>query len=137
MPKLDEFDDHLFLVLHFPRFDKQSRITHPSEVDVFAGAGYIVTVHSGDLRPLVKLFSDCQASEEVRADLMGRGSGYLLYRVLDSLVDDNFPILRKIIANVDGLEERVFETIGQEVVRELALLRRDVLSYRRVVRPQI
>ena len=137
MPKLDEFDDHLFMVMHFPQFDKQSRITQPSEVDVFAGAGYIVTVHSGDLRPLVKLFSDCQASEEVREDIMGRGSGYLLYRVLDSLVDYSFPILRRIMANVDDLERRVFETFGQDVVRELALIRRDVLSYRRLVRPQI
>ena len=38
MPKLDEFDDHLFMVLHFPSFGEQSRITQPSEVDVFAGA---------------------------------------------------------------------------------------------------
>ena len=141
MPKLDELDDHLFMVMHFPRFDKQSRITQPSEVDVFAGAGYIVTVHSGELRPLVKLFTDCQTSDEVRQGVMGRGSGYLLYRMLDSMVDYSFPILfpilRSIMANVDGLERRVFETFGQDVVRELALVRRDVLSYRRVVRPQI
>ena len=141
MPKLDELDDHLFMVMHFPRFDKQSRITQPSEVDVFAGAGYIVTVHSGELRPLVKLFTDCQTSDEVREGVMGRGSGYLLYRILDSMVDYSFPILfpilRRIMANVDDLERRVFETFGQDVVRELALVRRDVLSYRRVVRPQI
>ena len=141
MPKLDELDDHLFMVMHFPRFDKQSRITQPSEVDVFAGAGHIVTVHSGELRPLVKLFTDCQTSDEVRQGVMGRGSGYLLYRMLDSMVDYSFPILfpilRRIMANVDDLERRVFETFGQDVVRELALVRRDVLSYRRVVRPQI
>ena len=68
---------------------------------------------------------------------MGRGPGYLLYRILDSMVDYSFPILRRIMANVDDLERRVFETFGQDVVRELALVRRDVLSYRRVVRPQI
>ena len=137
MPKLDEFDDHLFMVLHFPSFDRQSRITQPSEVDVFAGADYIVKVHSGDLRPLVKLFSDCRTSDEVREDIMGRGSGYLLYRVLDAMVDYCFPILRRIMASVDDLEQRVFETFGQDVVRELALIRRDILSYRRLVRPQI
>ncbi|MBI4354483.1 MAG: carbamoyltransferase, partial [Candidatus Omnitrophica bacterium] len=49
------FEDHLFLVLHFPRFDKQRRLTIPSEVDVFVGANYVVTVHTGELRPLVKL----------------------------------------------------------------------------------
>ena len=142
MPKLDELDDHLFMVMHFPRFDKQSRITQPSEVDVFAGAG----LHRD--RALGRAPSAGQAlqptarrSDEVREDVMGRGSGYLLYRMLDSMVDYSFPILfpilRSIMANVDGLERRVFETFGQDVVRELALVRRDVLSYRRVVRPQI
>ena len=137
LPKLDEFEDHLFLVLHFPRFNMESRITIASEVDVFAGATYVVTVHGGDLRPMTKLFHDCQANQELRREVMGHGSGFLLYRILDSLVDYCFPILGRIIGNVNSLEERVFDTRGQAVVREMALLRRDILSYRRVVRPQI
>jgi magnesium transporter len=107
LPKLDEFDDHVFLVLHFPMFSREFRITRPSEVDVFAGANYIVTVHAGNLRPLTKLFDDC------------------------------FPILNKLIAKVNETEERVFDAWGQKVVREMAELRRDILSYRRLVRPQI
>ena len=107
LPKLDEFDDHVFLVLHFPMFSREFRITRPSEVDVFAGANYIVTVHAGNLRPLTKLFDDC------------------------------FPILNKLIAKVNETEERVFDACGQKVVREMAELRRDILSYRRLVRPQI
>ena len=137
LPKLDEFEDYLFLVLHFPRFNRESRITVASEVDVFAGATYVVTVHDGNLRPLTKLFSDCQATEELRQQAMGHGSGFLLYRILDSLVDYCFPILGRVIGNVNNLEERVFDTSAQRVVREMALVRRDILSYRRVVRPQI
>ncbi len=137
IPKLDEFEDHLFLVLHFPRFDKQRRLTIPSEVDVFVGANYVVTVHAGDLRPLVKLFHDCQASDAIRQEVMSRGSGYLLYRILDNLVDNSFPILSKIVENVNFVEQQVFETRGQKLIREMAMLRRDILSYLRLVRPQI
>jgi len=107
LPKLDEFDDHVFLVLHFPMFSREFRITRPSEVDVFAGANYIVTVHAGNLRPLTKLFDDC------------------------------FPILNKLIAKVNETAERVFDAWGQKVVRDMAELRRDILSYRRLVHPQI
>ncbi|MSQ22299.1 MAG: magnesium transporter [Dehalococcoidia bacterium] len=137
IPKLDEFEDHLFLVLHFPRFDKERRLTIPSEVDVFVGATYVVTIHAGDLRPLVKLFHDCQASDAVRQEVMNRGSGYLLYHILDNLVDNSFPILSKIVENVNFVEQQVFETRGQKLIREMAVLRRDILSYLRLVRPQI
>lgn len=137
LPKLDEFDDYLFLVLHFPRFNKETRITLSSEVDIFVGSNYVVTVHNGELRPLVKLFEDCQASEGMRQELMSRSSGYLLYRILDVLVDYCFPILSKVVQNVNLVEERVFDTRGQKVVREMALLRRDILSFLRLVRPQI
>ncbi len=137
MPKLDQFEDHIFLVLHFPRFNKESRITQPCEVDVFTGANYVITVHDGNLRPLTKLFQDCQASQELRDVLMSQGSGYLTYRILDTLVDYCFPILNKVIDNVNMVEEQVFETWDPNVVREMARLRHDILSYRRIVRPQI
>lgn len=137
LPKLDKFDDHVFLVLHFPRFNQESHITLPSEVDVFVGANYVVTSHPGELRPLNKLFADCRDSEEVRQATMGQDSGLLLYRILDALVNYCFPVLDRVIESVDSLEERVFDTWGQKVVREMAVLRRDILSYRRIVRPQI
>jgi len=137
LPKLDEYDTYLFLVLHFPIFSKQSRITLRAEVDTFVGADYVVTVHTGVLKPLVKLFHDCQQSDVVRQEVLGRSSGYLLYRILDTLVDYCFPILRKVIQNVDLIEERIFEEREREVVKEISVIRRDIISYRRIVRPQL
>lgn len=138
LPKLDEYPDYLFLVLHFPLFNKQLRLTQPSEVDVFVGAKYVITVHSGELRPLTKLFQDCVASEAIRQETMGRSSGWLLYQILDDLVDYCFPILDKIVENVDQVEKRIFESTHENaVLLELAEVRRDILSYRRTIRPQI
>ena len=137
LPKLDEYPDYLFLVLHFPLFQKQMHLTVPSEVDIFAGSHYVVTVHAGDMRPLMKLFRDCQSSEAVRQEVMAGSSGMLLYRVLNKLVAYSFPILNKIISNVESAEERIFDTGERRLVQELAFLRRDILSYRRMVRPQI
>jgi magnesium transporter len=74
-PKIDEYEDHLFIVLHFPVFDKENRITKPSEVDIFIGENYLVTVHcSADLKPLAKFFRECQAHEESKGKYLGRGS---------------------------------------------------------------
>ena len=139
LPKVDDYDEqhHLFLVFHFPLFDREMRITVPSQVSIFVGQDYVVTVHRGDLRPLVKLFQDCQTSEAVRQGLMGQSVGYLLYRILDGLVDYCFPILNKVIEAVDNLEVRILDVRARGLVRELSLVERDVISYRRIVRPQI
>ena len=96
-PKIDEDDDHLFIVMQFPVFDKQNRITRPSEVDVFIGEDYVVTVHcNGDLKPLSAFFRECQMRDESRAAYLGRSSGYLLYHIIDRLVNYCFPILNHI-----------------------------------------
>ena len=85
LPKMDDYDDYLFLVLHFPLFNRDAGLTVPSQVSIFVSGDYLVTVHRGDLRPLMKLFADCAASEPVRKTVMGHSSGYLLYRILDGL----------------------------------------------------
>jgi len=137
-PKIDEDDDHLFMVLQFPVFDKETRITRPSEVDVFIGENYVVTVHcSGDLKPLSKFFRECQMREESRAAYLGRSSGYLLYHIIDRLVNYCFPILNRITDNIDDIEEVIFTEAVPETVRSISLLRRDLISFRRVIRPQI
>lgn len=136
LPKIDEYKNYLFLVLHFPVFSKEARVTTPSQVSIFIGGDYVVTVHSGDLKPLSKLFNDCQQNERAREDNMARSSGYLLYRILDRLVDYCFPITNKIIANVEAAEDRLFSEVTRDTVQEISLLGRDIMAYRRIVRPQ-
>ncbi|MSP78467.1 MAG: magnesium transporter [Dehalococcoidia bacterium] len=137
LPKIDEYDNYLFLVLHFPLFNKVARLTQPSQVTVFASASYIVTIHHGELRPLTKLFQDCSQNESVRKDLMSRSSGYLLYRILDVLIDYCFPILNKVIGNVERMESEFFASKAAKIVQEFSFIRRDIIAYRRIIRPQI
>ena len=137
-PKIDEYDDHLFIVLHFPVFNKQNRVTTPSEVDIFIGENYIVTAHcSADLKPLAKFFKECQIDKEMRKTYLGRGSGFLLYHILDRLVNYCFPILNKVTENIDNIEDLIFTKAIPETVHRISLIRRDLVSFRRVVHPQI
>lgn len=137
-PKIDEEDDHLFIVLHFPVFNKQNRVTTPSEVDIFIGENYLVTVNkSGDLKPLGKFFKECGIDEETRRKYMGRSSSFLLYHIVDRLVNYCFPILDKIIDNIDKIEDLIFSETVPETVREISIIRRDLIGFRRVIRPQV
>jgi magnesium transporter len=135
-PKIDVYDDYLFLVFHFPVFNLEARVTTPSQVSVFIGQGYLITLHKGDLKPLVKLFNQCQTDEEIRQEHFGQGSGYLLYRVLDRLVDYCLPILNKIGGNIEEVEDSLFASKGiPKAIEEISALRRDVISFRRIIWP--
>ncbi|NQT31900.1 MAG: magnesium/cobalt transporter CorA [Deltaproteobacteria bacterium] len=134
-PKIDVYDDYLFLVFHFPVFNPEARVTTSSQVSVFIGQGYLITLHKGDLKPLVKLFNQCQTDEEIREEHFGQGSGYLLYRVVDRLVDYCIPILNKIGVNIEEVEDNIFSESMRGTVREISALRRDVISFRRIIWP--
>src|SRR2546423_14878426 len=135
-PKVDEYDDYLFVVLHFPKYDKQVGRLNAAELDVFVGPDYVITLPNEQLDPVEYLFERCRASEEVRDALFTRGAGYLLYRIVDSCVDASFPMLRKIGNKLEDLEQDIFEGRSQEIVRDLSNAKQEVINFRKIVRPQ-
>jgi magnesium transporter len=136
-PKIDEYDDYLFIIMQMPVFDASRRVSRPGEVDMFIGAGYLVTVHDGLLWPITNLFDDCQADAQVRQKHMGRGASHLLHDLIDRLVDYCFPILYKVDANLREIEEDIFTEQVPDIVREISWLRRDITALQRIVKPQI
>jgi magnesium transporter len=136
MPKIDEYEEYLFMVFHFPVFNPEARITTSSQVSIFVGEDYLITLHQGDLKPLVSLFRSCETSEKTREESMGRSPGYLLYLILDRLVNYCFPILSKIGENVESVEGRIFSERPTGTVKDVAILRRDLISFRRIIKPQ-
>jgi magnesium transporter len=133
-PKLDEYKDYLFFIFHFSVFNPDTMVSTPDQVAVFIGDKYLVTVHDGALKTLVKFFRECQIDEQVRRDNFRHGSGFLLYRILDRAVDAYFPILDKILSLAEEVEDRVFDE-NVEAAQELATLRRDVITQRRIMFP--
>jgi len=136
-PKIDEYEDYLFIVMHFPVYDPDKHISRPSEVDFFIGSSYLVTVHDGILRPIYQLFDDCQRYERTRTKHMGRGASRLLYSVIDALVDYCFPILDKVDSNIQVIEDEVFTEDMRRIVQAISIVRRDIIALRRIIRPQI
>ena len=135
-PKIDEYKDYLFLVFHFPIFHKEARVTAPSQLSVFIGKDYLITLHKGELKPLVKLFKECQIDEESRQEHFSQGSSYLLYRIIDRLVDYCLPTLNKIGENIERTEDNVFSSHGMpRAIEDISMLRRDVIAFRRIIWP--
>lgn len=135
-PKLDEYEDSLFIVMHFPVWDSERRVSRPSEVDFFVGQGYVVTVHDGELQPLVNLFEQCKNSEEAHDRLLVN-QGQFLHTTVDRLVDYIFPILYKVDANIRTIEETMFDEDMRRTIQDISFTRRDIVALRRIIHPQL
>lgn len=136
-PKLDEDEDYLFVVLHFPFWDALKRLTRPREVDIFLGRGFVITIHDGSLKPLSALYESCEVDEAARARILGQGSSHTFYVIIDHLVDYILPILRKVDLNIRQLEENIFTSDTRRVIQEISLVRRDIIALRRIIRQQV
>jgi len=135
-PKIDEYKDYLFLVFHFPVYNVEARVTSPSQLSVFIGEKYLITLHKGELKPLVKLFRDCELNEDTREENFSQGTSYLLYRIVDRLVDYCLPIISKISANIEKTEDNIFASRGlPRAIGDISMLRRDVIAFRRIIWP--
>jgi magnesium transporter len=137
-PKIDEYrdDGYLFVVLHFPVYDKRVQRLNAAELDAFIGQDYLVTLPNVELLPVTRLFHRCHEDLELREQLFGKGSGYLLYHVLDDLFDYCFPILDKIGHKLDSLEDDIFEGRSDEVVRDISNVKQEIISYRKIIKPE-
>jgi magnesium transporter len=136
LPKLDSYDDHFFVILHFPPLAQKIGISKNSQLSLFIGKDFLVTVHQGDLKPLVDLVQTCilNSDDELKNKLLGESSGDLLHEIIDVLVDDLLHTSRKIIANLDEMEDNVFDE-SKPVARSIALLRREINRLRRIALP--
>jgi magnesium transporter len=135
-PKIDEYPDYLFAVLHFPVYDKAVQRLNAAELDVFLGADYLVTLPNVELLPVARLFRRCEEDERLREELFAKGSGRLLYEVLDDLFDYCFPILDKIGHKLDSVEDDMFERRAEDVVRDLSNVKQEIISYRKIIKPE-
>lgn len=134
--KVDEYPDYLFVVLYFPVYDKSVQRLNAAELDVFLGPDYLVTVPNVELLPVSRLFQRCEDDEALREQLFARGSGRLLYEILDDLFDYCFPILDKIAHKLDVIEVEVFEGRSEEVVRDISNVKQEIIAYRKIIKPE-
>lgn len=136
-PKLDEYDDYLFLVLHLAVFDKRVGRLNAAELDIFIGPDYLITLPNDEIKPVEYLFERCKTNEEVREQRMGQDTGYLLYTIVDDAFSSFFPMLRKIGLKLDTIEEDIFErSRSKEVVRDISNVKQEIINFRKIIRPQ-
>ena len=135
-PKLDPYDDYVFIVLHFPMFEKESGRILTAELDLFMGPDYLITLPNIPLPPLTAMFERYREKSDLPEMTFSKGTGYLLYKIVDTCVDASFPMLRKMEMKLDRIEDDIFEGRSSEIVRDISEAKQEIINFRRIVRPQ-
>jgi magnesium transporter len=135
-PKIDEYDDYLFIVLYFPRFDKQVGRLNAAELDLFVGPDFLITLPNQPLQPVEYLFERLRTNDELRENWFSKGTGYLLYKIIDACVDASFPMLAKMGNKLERVEDEIFAGNSAEVVRDISNVKQEIINFRKIVRPQ-
>lgn len=135
-PKIDEYEKYLFIVLHFPYYDKTTESIKQDEINVFVGSNYIITLSPGN-KVLNKLFEEVKRRKSLKKKYMGATSGYLLYHVIDEMFGACFPLLDNLTSEIDELEKSVFELENpRDMLKEILSIKKDIINYRRIIIPQ-
>ena len=130
-PKIEPFENYVYLAIHPLRREAKWEI-EPSELDLLLGRGWIVSVHYG---PLPGLINNSQLHERIPAAL-GRGADFLLYTLVDLVVDSYFPIMDDVEDKIDSLEDRLLLRAHPGDMNRLLSLKRSIVHIRRAVTPQ-
>jgi magnesium transporter len=137
-PKIDTYDDYVFIVLHFPRFDKRSGRLQAAELNLFIADDLLIMLPNEPLKPLSALWARCEQREDAREEYMSKGPGYLLYEIVDAMYDYCFPILDKVGFKLDTLEDAIFEGGGrsEDLVRDISNVKQEIINFRKIIKPQ-
>ena len=129
-PKIEEYDHALFVVLHL--IERDNGDLNVGEVAIFAGANYVLSVRSRAERG----FADVRARCEQEPELLRHGAGYVLYALIDAVVDRYFPILDSIESAIEDIEERIFaDQPDREQIEALYSAKRRLMTLKHATEP--
>lgn len=135
-PRAEEFDNCLYVVMHIPLFDRTKRITTPGELDIVITKDHLFTAHIGDNIPLKAIIKEFNENEVTKNLAMSESTGYLLYFILEKLLDSCFPKIDHINEQLSEIEKEIFDGHEKEMVQETSVMKRDILAFRRTLKPQ-
>ncbi len=136
-PKIDIYRHYTFLVLHFPVYDFKEQRLRIYELNIFIGKNYLITVPEVEIDVLEKYFHYYK-NRVVKKEQTGFRSttSFLLYKILDRLYCTTLPLVNTMAKNIDRVEDEIYQENTKTAVKDLMVIRRNILNLRRIIEPQ-
>lgn len=129
-PKLEEYGDEIFVVMHL--IEEHNHDLDVGELHIFTGANYILSVRNRSQHDLLGVRVRCEREPK----MLAKGPGYVLYALMDAVVDRYFPVIDKLEAELETLEEHIFtKGAARSNIRRLYRLKRKITTLKHAVTP--
>ncbi len=130
-PAVEEAGPYLFIILHFPIFEKNKIM--PAEIEFFLGHGYLITLHNNNNPALKQFFNLCKKDNKSLLTYEYESSAVLLYEIIDRLMQDCFALLDKNSIEIAESEKIIFANQPRQAVAQILLLRRNIANFRKIM----
>jgi len=131
-PKLDITEKYIFMVLLFPIYNRKTRKISSSEVDFFISSDYFITVHRGELSPLINFFNSCKISNSQRKKYFFENPSALIRELLTRLFSYCLPILDTLSLNITSIENHIFQGYEKKMVKEILISKTNIVNFRKI-----
>lgn len=136
-PKIDIEKDYIFFVMHFPNYNESSQKIESNEIDFFLTGKDIVVIINQTFPAVDTIISDISKKKRVRDDYFSKGTGFVLYHMIDALVDSIFPLVGQVERALEVIDTDVFTKKPRIVAKQISFLRRNVTYFQTIIRPQM
>lgn len=137
--KIDEYEDYIFLVLHFPVFNEYSERIEITEIDVFVSKDFVVTIHDGRVQSLKNLWDICEKNINEQKPFLMNNTGRLLYEILNTMYKSIFPLVDRLGWEITEIERELFEEGDHDTVKDrmkdIMTVKRNTMRFRRIIMP--
>jgi magnesium transporter len=136
-PKLDIYRSYIFLVLHLPQWDNQSKTLERIELNVFLGPSFVIIIHDKEIPLLDKFFYQAKNNPKQKKRYFKKSSYYLFYLVFNQLLLNINPILKQINTILREIDNNILQGKYKNVLNQLSVMRRNLILFQTIIKPQI
>lgn len=135
--KIDDYEKYVFMVLHFPIFDKKSATVKTLEIDIFVTQKYVISFHKDQIKVVNDLLRELK-SPKSKKDFMSKGSVYFLYELLSRIFENSFSVIDEIEQSLNEIEKDVLDVDSEEKdkLKDILLAKKNINVFRRAIGPQ-
>lgn len=132
-PKIDDYNEYIFLVLLFPIYNRKTQAVTAEEIDFILTGNNVITIHNNKLQPIKELFNSISKDKIACEKFFLQNSALMLYGFLDKLVSYCFPMLNHMSEDIENIENHIFKEQEKKMVTEILVIKRNIVNFRKTM----
>jgi magnesium transporter len=140
--RIDVYDNYLFIIMHFPKYDREKKLYEQNEFNIFLGKNFIITFRDFNNSHIDKIFEKysnvLELEKEIDSDEKHKlTSAFVLYEILQAMLEKLFKVRVNITKDLKLLEKNVFEKAEASLVKDIMIKKRNIIVLKHMLKPQI